>query len=72
MTPEVLVQSRPADQFYSTLLQVKVAGQDGFDVAFVRIMFHRLIQLYDTAEFVAVAILRVGKNELCVVLCRHG
>ena len=32
LAPEESVQSRPADQFHSVLLQVKIAGQNGFDV----------------------------------------
>ena len=65
------VQSRPADQFYSVLLQVKIAGQNGFDVTRVRAMLHRVVQLNHAAEFVAVPIVCVGQYELRVVLGGH-
>ena len=65
------MQSRPADQFYSVLLQVKIAGQNGFDVARIRALLHREVQLNNTAELITVTILRVGQYELRVVLGGH-
>ncbi len=72
LTPEVLVESRPADQSHSTLLKVKIAGQNRLDVALVRIVFHGLIQLNNTAELVTVTIFGIGQYELRVVLRGHG
>ncbi len=65
------VQSRPADQFHSVPLQVKISGQNGFDVARVRTVLHRVIQLDHAAEFVTAAILCIGQYELRVVLGGH-
>ena len=65
------MQSGPADQPDSTLLQVKVAGENGFDVMPVGSLFHRLVQFDDAAELIAVAIFSVGQDELRVVLGGH-
>ena len=65
------MQSRPADQFHSVLLQVKIAGQNGFDVTRIKALLHRGIQLDNAAELVPVTILRVGQYELRVVLGGH-
>jgi len=66
------VQSRPADQFHSIFLQVKIAGQNGFDVTRIRAWLHRVVQLNDAAELVTVAIIRIGQYELRVILRGHG
>ena len=47
-------------------------GENRFDVARIGALGHRRIQLHHAAEFVAVTILRVGQDELRVVLCGHG
>ena len=65
------MQSRPADQFHSVLLQVKIAGQNGFDVTRVRTLLHWVVQFDDPAELIAVTIGRIGQNELRVVLSGH-
>ena len=65
------MQSRPADQFYSILLQVKIAGQNGFDVTLVRALLHRAVQFNNPAELIAVAIGLIGQYELRVVLSGH-
>jgi len=65
------MQSRPADQCHSVLLQVKIAGQNGFDVALVTALFHRAVQFNDPTELVAITIRRIGQYELCVVLSGH-
>ena len=65
------MQSRPADQFHSVLLQVKIAGQNGFDVTRVRTLLHRIVQFDDPAELIAVTIGRIGQYELRVVLSGH-
>jgi len=65
------VQSRPADQFHSLSLQVKVAGQNGFDVTRIRALLHWVVQLDDTAELITSTILCVGQNELRVILGGH-
>ena len=66
-----LVQSRPADQPDCALLQVKVAGKNCFDVLSVGALLHWIIQFYDAAELIAVAIFSVGQDELRVVLGGH-
>ena len=66
------MQSRPADQFHSVLLQVKVAGQNGFDVTLIAALFHRGVQFNNPAELIAITILRIGQYELRVVLSGHG
>ena len=71
-TPVKSVQSCPADQFHSGLLQVKIAGQNGFDVTRIRALLHRVVQFNHPAELIAVTILRVGQNKLRVVLRGHG
>ena len=53
-------------------MQVEIPGQCGLNVSRVRMLVHRLAQLDYTTEFITATILRVSKNELCVVLCRHG
>jgi hypothetical protein len=65
------MQSRPADQFHSVLLQVKVAGQNGFDVTRIGAWLHRAVQFDNPAELIAVTILCVGQYELRVVLRGH-
>ena len=65
------MQSRPADQFYSVLLQVKIAGQNGFNVTRVRTLLHWAVQFDNPAELIAVTISRIGQDELRVVLCGH-
>lgn len=72
LTPENSVQSCPADQFHSVLLQVKIAGQNGFDVSGVGTLFHRSVQFNYTAELVAAAVISVGQYELRVILRGHG
>jgi len=53
-------------------VQVEIPGQCGLYVSRIRVLVHRLAQLDYTTEFITATILRVSKNELCVVLCRHG
>ena len=53
-------------------MQVEIPGQCGLYVACIGVLVHRLAQLDYTTEFITTTVLRVGKNELCVVLCRHG
>jgi len=65
------VQSGPADQFDGASAQVKITGQDCFNVLLVGGLLHRVVQLNDPAEFIAAAIFSVGKNELRVVLSGH-
>ena len=65
------MQSRPADQFHSVLLQVKIAGQNCLDVSFVGVLLHWMAQLNNAAEFIAVTIFCIGKDELRVVLNGH-
>ena len=65
------MQSRPADQFHSILLQVKIAGQNGFDVTRIGVLLHRVVQFNNPAELVTVTISRVGQYELRVVLGGH-
>lgn len=71
LAPDKSVQSRPADQFHSILLQVKIAGQNGFDVGRVGALLHREVQLNYPAELVATAIFSVGQYELRVILRGH-
>ena len=52
-------------------MQVEIPGQCGLYVSRIRVLVHRLAQLDHTTEFITTTILRVGKNKLCVVLCRH-
>ena len=65
------MQSRPAEQFHGVLLQIKIAGQNCFDVARIGVLLHWIGELYDAAELVAVAIVRIGQDELRVVLSGH-
>ena len=65
------MQSRPADQLHNVFLQVKIAGQNGFDVTRIRALLHWAVQLNNTAELVATAIICVGQYELRVVLSGH-
>jgi hypothetical protein len=65
------MQSRPADQLYDFFLQVKIAGQNGFDVSRIRALLHRAIELNNAAELIATAIICVGQYELRVVLSGH-
>jgi len=53
-------------------VQVEIPGQCGLYVPRIRLLVHRLAQLNYTTEFITATILRVSKNELCVVLCGHG
>ena len=53
-------------------MQIEIPGQCGLDVACLGVVVHRLTQLDHTTEFITAAILRVGQNELCVVLRGHG
>ena len=66
------MQSRPADQFHSVLLQVKVLGQNGFDVTRLAALFHWVVQFNHPAKLIAISILRIGQYELRVVLRGHG
>ena len=66
------MQSRPADQFHSRLLQVKIAGQNGFDVTRIGALLHRVVQFDYPAELIAATIFCVGQNKLRVVLRGHG
>jgi len=66
--PEESVQSGPANQLYGFLVQIEIAGQNGLDVTRIRALRHWVVELDHAAEFVAVAVLRVGQNELGVVL----
>ena len=72
LTPDNSVQSCPADQFHSVLLQVEIAGQNGFDVGGVGTLLHGSVQFYYTAKLIAATIICVGQNELRVVLRGHG
>ena len=65
------MQSRPADQCHRVLLQVEIAGQNGFDVALVTALFHRGTQLNNPAKLIAIQIRRIGQYELRVVLSGH-
>lgn len=65
------MQSRPADQFHSASLQVKIAGQNCLDVSLVGVLLHWLAQLNNAAELIAVTIMRIGEDELRVVLNGH-
>jgi hypothetical protein len=65
------MQSRPADQFHSVLLQVKVLGQNGFDVTLFAALFHWVAQFNHPAKLIAISILRIGQYELRVVLSGH-
>jgi hypothetical protein len=71
LAPDKLVQSRPAEQFHSVLLQVKIVGQNGFDVGGVGALLHWVVQFDHPAELVAVTVLCVGQYELRVVLHGH-
>jgi len=53
-------------------VQVEIPGQCGLYVSRICVLVHRLAQLDHTTEFITSTILGVSKNELCVVLCRHG
>ena len=66
------MQSRPADQFHSVLLQVKVLGQNGFDVTLFAALFHWAAQFNHPAKLIAISILGIGQYELRVVLSGHG
>ena len=65
------MQSRPADQLHGVLLQVKIAGQNSFDITRIGTLFHRTVQLNNATKLVNTAILGVGQYELCVVLRGH-
>ncbi len=71
LTPDNSVQSCPADQFHSVLLQVEIAGQNGFYVGGVGTLLHRSVQFYYTAKLIAAAIICVGQYELRVILRGH-
>ena len=66
------MQSRPAEQPHGALAQVEVASQYCLDVTPVVSLFHRLVQLDNTAEFITAAIVSVGQDKLRVVLDGHG
>ena len=66
------VQSRPAEQPHGAFAQVEVASQYCLDVASVVSLFHRVVQLDNTAKLITAAIVSVGQDELRVVLNGHG
>jgi hypothetical protein len=66
------VQSRPANELYSAPSQVKILGQNGLYVLGLSGLVHCFAELNNAAKLVAVAILRVGQDELRVVLSGHG
>ena len=68
----VSVQSGPADELYSATPQVEILGQYGLYVLGLSALIHCFAELNYATKLVAVAILRVGQDELCVVLSRHG
>jgi hypothetical protein len=53
------------------MLQVKIAGQNGFDVTLVTGLFHRVVQFNNPTELIAITIRRIGQYELRVVLSGH-
>ena len=53
-------------------MQVEILGQYGLYVLGLSGVIHRLAELNYAAELVSAAILRVGKDELRVVLSGHG
>jgi len=53
------------------MLQVKIAGQNGFDVTLVTALFHRVVKFNNPAELIAITIRRIGQYELRVVLSGH-
>ncbi len=69
---DVSVQSGPANELYSALSQVEILGQNGLYVLALSGLVHCFAELNDAAKLVAVAILRVGQDELRVVLSGHG
>ncbi len=68
----VSVQSGPADELYSAPPQVEILGQNGLNVLALSGLIHCFAELNNAAKLVAVAILRVGQDELRVVLSGHG
>jgi len=66
------VQSGPANELYRATPQVKILGQYGLNVLALSGLIHCFAELNDAAKLVAVAILRVGQDELRVVLSGHG
>ena len=66
------MQSGPANQLYRAALQVEILGQYGLDVLGLSAVIHRFAELDYAAELITTAILRVGQDELRVVLSGHG
>ena len=66
------MQSGPADELYSAPPQVEILGQNGLNVLVLSGLIHCFAELDNAAKLVAVAILRVGQDELRVVLSGHG
>ena len=65
------MQSRPADQLHGVLLQVKITGENGFDVTLVLTLLHRGAQLDHTTKLIAATVFGVSQYELGVVLGGH-
>ena len=66
------MQSGPAQKLYGTSLEVKILGQYGLNVLILSRLVHWFTEFNYTTKFVVAAILRVGQNELRVVLGGHG
>lgn len=66
------MQSGPAEKLYSAPPQVEILGQNGLYVLGLSGFIHCFAELNYAAKLVAIAILRVGQEELRVVLSGHG
>lgn len=66
------MQSGPANEFHCASLQVEILGQYGLNILGLSGVIHRFAELNDAAKLIAAAVLRVGQDELRVVLSGHG
>ncbi len=66
-----LVQSSPTNELYCIGVKFKLVGEQTFNVARFKLLPGGRAELNDATEFVALNVLGVGQQKLCVVLDCH-